>query len=54
MLLEHFGDDGNSRVDRVGNDKDKRLGGDSCDPSRKVLHDPAVDLNNADNQIRKI
>jgi hypothetical protein len=44
MLLEHFGDNRNSGVDRVRNDKDERLGGEICDPSRKVLHNPAVDL----------
>lgn len=34
VFLEHLGNDGDSRVDRIGNDKDKGLGSKRCDPGR--------------------
>lgn len=44
VLLEDFGDDGNCRVHRVRNDKDKGLGCSGRDAGGKVTDDTCVDL----------
>lgn len=44
MFLEHLSDDGDGRVDRVGDDEDERFGGGCCDSGGKVFHDSSVDL----------
>lgn len=44
VLLEDLSNDRDSRVDRVGDDKDKCLGGSLCDTSGKISDDTGVDL----------
>lgn len=44
VLLEHFSNDGDGRVDGVGDDKDECLGRDRGDSSSKVTNDTSVDL----------
>ena len=43
-LLEGFGEDGDSRVDRIGNDEDERLGASLCDRLSEGRADTSVDL----------
>jgi hypothetical protein len=42
--FEDLGDDGDSRVDRVGDDEDKCLGAGGCDALGQVSYYPGVDL----------
>ena len=44
VLLENFRDDGDSRVDGVGDDQDKRFGRGFGDTCGEVTNDTSVDL----------
>ena len=44
VLLEDLNDDGDSRVDRVGNDEHGGVGRGSRDACREIAHDAGVDL----------
>lgn len=44
MFLENLSDDGDSRVDGVGDNEDKRLGARLGDTGGKVANDASVDL----------
>ena len=44
VLLEDRDDDGDSRVDRVGDDEDGGVGRGSRDACREIAHDAGVDL----------
>jgi len=52
VLLEYFSDNGDGRVDGIGNNKNEGLGGNGCDSSRQVFHNPAVDLGSEQSDLK--
>lgn len=44
VLLQHFRDNGNGGVNRIGNDKYECLGSSGSDTSSKTLNDASIDL----------
>ena len=47
VLLENLGNNGHSRVDRVGNDKNESFRSSRCDASCQVTDDARVDLSSS-------
>jgi len=44
MLFQNFGDDGYSRVNRVGDDENESFGASGCDPGCKIPYNPCINL----------